>query len=77
MLLYDIHTKYISYKSCKFRLKYPNAAVPYGRTFYKYLKRLCASGSTLDSKRTCRRCAKEKLDGSGARLVISPRKSLP
>jgi len=75
VLLYDTHAKYISYKCCKFSWKYPDAAGPHGRTVYKYFKRLLASVSILDSKRMCRRYAKEKIDGSGARLIISPRKS--
>jgi hypothetical protein len=77
LLLYDTHAKYISYKCCKFCWKYPDAAVPYTRIFYKYRKRLLALGSSLDSKSKYIRYLKEKLDGSRAKLVISPRKSFP
>jgi len=78
---HHVFVKYIapykSYKMChKYRWKFSDASVTNRTTIYKYVTRVWANGSKLDSNKMQRRHALHKLDKIQVILKMSSRKLL-
>jgi hypothetical protein len=79
VFLYDTYVKYGSAGKWrrKFRRKFRDERVPSGQTIHNLVNKLRTTGLLIDKKQKHKRRERtEKLDGIGAGLEHTPRKSL-